>query len=247
MRRPCTSDNVECGIGMFFRSACCVLTSALLLGCSHPRDTIMPLSKTPIRLDDAVPLVKHRKPGDALNIGFKLGRPLVEHTLYFGELTNEDDLAIPIVAVSKNGQLHGILFENEWSGNGWQRVVAGPHRGEIWGALDHLEEDLGWDLVLAHSTDSGKTWRLGALRKVCYVAELYDIVMAENGNGRVTLRLASDYTDKLKAGLYHYVTTDGGKSWSAPQYEADSTVPADEVPEDQQPKEVQVASGPANK
>ena len=45
----------------------------------------------------------------------------------------------------------------------------------------------------------------------------------------------------LKPGLYHYRTTDGGRTWTAPQFEPNGTRPADDVPEDEQPGQGQLA------
>jgi hypothetical protein len=105
----------------------------------------------------------------------------------------------------------------------------------VWGVLDTAAGETRPNFVLAHSTDGGTTFALREIHKPCKLALFTDFTMSRTGIGRVTLSLDTDCGSN-KAGLYHYETTDHGKTWSkSPRYEPDAMIHADPVPEDEQP------------
>lgn len=185
---------------------------------------------------ESQPLIKLRPTGSTVDLVYKLRPPRVDRAFYFGELENNDKQTLPIIVIKDSGHIQALRLEKEWASDRWQQVVAGPRVGEVWGVLDQVKDERGEDFALVHTTDNGKTWQIGVIHKPCEAASFADMVMAKNGRGRFTLNLDADCEEnpKLKAGLYHYRTTDGGKTWSTPEFEPDATHPAEEVPEEEQ-------------
>lgn len=200
-----------------------------------------------VSMSRAVPLEKLEVDDWEPNLLNKLESPLAARTTYFGELdaysddadpdTDKPDDAVPIIAVrDSDGSFKALaLVGGPLRESGWQFVGAGPHPGEIWGALDVVTDAQHGRFVLAHSTDGGKTFQLASFPKPCKLANFFDFAMARDGHGRATLSLDTD-CGAVKAGLYHYRTDDDGKTWSTqPAYEPDAMVRADPVPDDEQP------------
>jgi len=79
------------------------------------------------------------------------------------------------------------------------------------------------------------TFELTVFTKPCKLATFFDFAMDRDGHGRASVSLDADCGEH-KAGLYHYETTDDGKTWSRePRYEPDAMIRADDVPDDEQP------------
>ena len=200
---------------------------------------------TEVRLSDAKPL-SELTPGDLeATLSHKLSPPQVaDRLVYFGEVDEFDGpgedakvtSALPIVAVKDGADWKAVpLVGRSLANAGWRYVGAGPKPREAWGVLDTVVGDDGPDFVLAHSTDGGQSFALETVRKVCPQAGVYDFAMDRTGRGRVTLAL-DETVGRHKPGLYHYDTTDGGKTWaSKPRFEADAMVHAETVPDDEQP------------
>jgi hypothetical protein len=223
----------------------------LLAGCTHapvgaaaPHGATVPIQWVTLSLDDAKPLIKMRAGGEQVDLLFKLRPPQIERTLYFGEITNGDEQVLPVVVTRGGGQYKALPVERSYAFDHWRLVVSGPGEGEIWAALDQDEADRAAEVALLHSTDAGKTWQVGLLRKPCPDCAFADLAMSREGRGRITLALEVDCKDdpKLKSGYYHFRTQDGGKTWAGPVFEPDATQPSEEVPEEEQPGKGQVAS-----
>jgi hypothetical protein len=232
----------------------CLLIAGLLAGCTvhgtgsvtvakdastAPSGDVVPVAWTTVKLDDAKPLIRMAKAGETAQFSFKLKLPNADHSIYFGEIQNGDEQLVPIVGTRNGQQYRVVKLEKEWGYNQWRTVLSGPHPAELWGLLDQANDDQSGDtltdeVAFVHSTDGGKTFQVGTLHKPCRKATVADLVMAKNGRGRITLSLGED-CGKLKAGLYHYRTSDGGKTFHSPQYEPDNTNPAEDVPDDEQP------------
>ena len=155
-------------------------------------------------------------------------------------MRNADDQFLPVLG-TRNGQQYKVVKLREaWGADQWHGVFSGPRPADVWGVLDQASDDQGGDddkaddVTLVRSTDAGHTFQVAALRKPCPKAAFADLVMARNGHGRVTLSLAED-CGRFKMGLYHYRTTDGGRTFQRPQFEPDQTHPAEDVPDDEQP------------
>lgn len=231
----------------------CLLIAGLLFGCAaHPTAPVaaekdsptppssepLPLTWTTVKFEDAKPLIRLEKAGESAQFTFKL-KIGGGQQIFFGELQNGDEQLVPIIGLKNGQQFKVVKVEKEWGYDQWRSVLSGPHAGEAWGLLDQADEDqsgdnLAEEVTFVHSTDSGKTFQVATLHKPCKKAAFADLVMAKNGRGRITLSLTED-CGKLKSGLYHYRTTDGGKTFQRPQFEADATTPGEEVPEDEQP------------
>ena len=229
-----------------------LLATLAVAGCTQPMTpagtspatVTLPIQWITISQSESQPLIKLRPSGTTIDLAFKLKTPLADHLFYFGEMENNDQQMMPFVAIKENGRMQALRLEKEWGSDRWTMVCAGPNAGEVWGVLDQPKDDPGDTFSLVHSADGGKSWQVGSIHKPCDAAGFVDLVMAKNGKGRFTLMLDADCPSnaKLKAGLYHYRTTDGGKTWAAPEYEPDATRPAEEVPEEEQINQGQTAA-----
>jgi hypothetical protein len=163
-------------------------------------------------------------------------------TIFFGEVhTRQNEATVgAFIAQDKNGSLQGLILNDPTLvGCGWEWVGGGPGAGEVWGILDSQDDSGPDNLALVHSTDGGANWELAMLRKPVYYATFADFAMAGDGHGRISLYVEGDYKGSVKAGYYHYRTLDGGKTWSAPQWEKDEMTAGEQVPDSQQPEAAQ--------
>jgi hypothetical protein len=198
-----------------------------------------------IKVSDGIALSDLLTDEREANLTDKLSPPQAADTVYFGELDTyadpDDDkpaAAVPIIATKTAGAWSALPLGGEGLKNaGWRYVGAGPGPREIWGALDIAAGAARSEFVLAHSTDGGATFQLSVFHKPCKLAEFFDFAMSRDGHGRASVSLDSDCGER-KAGIYHFETTDDGKTWSAePRYEPDAMVRADSVSDDEQPDE----------
>jgi hypothetical protein len=124
----------------------------------------------------------------------------------------------PVILVKERDGWKGIRLEARQQG--WEYVGASANGDELWAVLDGQVEGHSWELTLVNSEDRGKTWCVvSTVRKTCYYAGFHDFAMADDGSGRVTILLCDDYNDETRAGMYHYRTSDGGRTWSLPEWE----------------------------
>jgi len=142
-------------------------------------------------------------------------------TLIFGDFRPNVTQSRPAILANIDAQWVVLFFEGDLlSQYGWEYVARNHKRTQMIAVLDCQIAGPGWELVILASSDGGQTWELrSTLRKVCYYAGFHDFVMDRNGKGRLTILLDDDYTDNIKAGLYHYRTTDAGYTWTGPEYE----------------------------
>jgi hypothetical protein len=197
-----------------------------------------------VKLSDAVPLSRLAVDDLEVNLTDKLAPPATAVNIYFGELDdygNDPDndqpiAALPIIAVNDGDNWMALPLGGEGMRDaGWHYVAAGPGAKEIWGAIDTVAGDSRASFVLAHSTDGGATFEMTDFHKPTRRAEFFDFAMDHNGHGRATISLDAD-AGPHKAGLYHYQTSDDGKTWSAPRYEPDAMKRAEPVPDEEQPE-----------
>jgi hypothetical protein len=198
-----------------------------------------------VKLSDAVPLSQLAVDGLEANLTDKLTPPATTETIYFGELDqfgndpdNDEPIgALPIIAVRNGTSWVAVPLTSEGMRDaGWRYVAAGPGAKEIWGAIDTVAGESRGSFVLAHSVDGGATFAMTVFHKPTRRAAFFDFTMDRSGHGQATISLDAD-VGPHKAGLYHYQTTDDGKTWSAPRYEPDAMKRADPVPDEEQPDE----------
>jgi hypothetical protein len=198
-----------------------------------------------IKVSDGIALSDLLTDEREANLTDKLSPPQAADNIYFGELdtyTNPDDdkpaAAVPIIATKMAGAWSALPLGGEGLKNaGWRYVGSGPGPREIWAALDTAAGATRPEFVLAHSTDGGATFSLSVFHKPCKLAEFFDFAMSRDGRGRASVSLDTDCGEH-KAGIYHFETTDDGKTWNAePRYEPDAMVRADSVSDDEQPDE----------
>ena len=217
--------------------------SLVVTFCTHAAGPSTQPAERVVKLSDAIPLSRLAVDALEVNLTDKLSPPATTETVYFGELddfgndpdNDEPIAALPIIAVRNGGNWMAVPLAGEGMRDaGWHYVAAGPGAKEIWGAIDTVAGDSRSSFVLAHSTDGGETFEMTAFHKPTRKAEFFDFAMSADGHGRATVSLDAD-TGPHKAGLYHYQTTDDGKTWSAPVYEPDAMKRADSVPDEEQP------------
>ena len=229
---------------MFFANGC---ATDLEKPASKPATTA---SSGELNLSDAKPLDDLESDDVQVNLTDKLTAPQINQTVYFGEADdvdpNDDDQtvisAIPLIAIKKGGDWKAVpLIGPGLRDAGWRYVGAGPKPHEVWGVLDTAAGDSRSNFVVAHSIDGADTFTLKVFHKPCKLATVSDFAMSRTGQGRVTLSLDAD-CGSVKAGLYHYETTDHGQTWSkTPRYEPDAMIRADTVPDDEQPDQPEAA------
>jgi hypothetical protein len=230
------------------RTILLVLALVVSFGCAsaqttHP--TTHPATDAPqvLHREDAVDLDDVARDDEQPDMTYQIASKRSPH-IYFGQLDVFDDddkvtATTPIIAWNRNDHWTAIkISDSRLKNAAWKYVVAGPTRGEIWGVLDQDLDDKENDVLLVHSIDAGQTFNLIAIRKPKPAADFDSFCMDRTGHGRVTVYLEmGDGKHDERPGYYHYRTTDGGKTWSAPEYEPDGTAPADDVPDDQQPSD----------
>ena len=222
-----------------------VATLAACGGATPPPTTAPTTLPAEVRLADAKPLGE-LTPGELqANFTDKLSPPqTADHTVYFGEVDQYDGpdedakltSSLPILAVKDGDDWKAVPLVGRGLANaGWRYVGAGPKPREAWGVLDASAGDPGPEFTVAHSTDGGATFALTSFRKPCPQATVYDFVLSREGHGRITLSLDAA-VGRHKPGLYHYDTTDGGRTWAVkPRFEADGMTRGESVPDDEQP------------
>jgi hypothetical protein len=241
------------------RVACMMLLPLSLSACAaspaNPPTTAP--SPTQVKLTDVVALTGLTSENRTANLTDKLTRPQAAQTMYFGEIdeyadnADEDDppiAALPIIALRNDKDWLAVPLAGEGLADaGWKYVGSGPAPREIWGALDTVAGDSQANFVLAHSTDGGASFQLTTFHKPCKLAEFFDFAMDRDGHGRASVSLDTD-CGKYKAGIYHYQTTDDGKTWNlTPKYEPDAMIRADPVPDDEQPEQPEMKHRTASK
>ena len=171
--------------------------------------------------------------GSAVEPLWSLEPPESFAPLIFAQLRG--DLSQPVVLALDDGawRVHRLVVDGEAEpirGSRWKYAGTTRDGPTLWAVLDNDQESLGWELWLLRSVDGGRTWRMGAAPKVSYWAGFEELRMNEKGVGRVTIALDEDYPggtpDTWRAGLYHYRTEDFGATWSAPEHEANTLIPA---------------------
>jgi hypothetical protein len=185
-------------------------------------------------------------------LAYKVDPPQIHRTLYFGEVrpvsrdsddspdTASDISYGAIIAFKDRGTWKAmpVIVERLQSAQ-WMFVASGPRRGEVWGVLDDSRDDRGAVMVLAHTIDSGSTWKFSSITKPTRIGSFNDFAMDRSGRGWLSVDVDAAVSATVRAGVYTYRTTDGGVTWSAPRFEASDLTPADEVPEDDQPDQDQ--------
>ena len=217
----------------------CVLVGA---GCAsnHPS----PSRETgTIRLADAV-MLDRLVTADAEVTMTDVLRPSERPAVYFGQIdhTDVEGEAIvatePILATRDDRRWNAVRIADERMPNGtWMYVGAGPANGEAWAVLDADPELAGASLIvlLLHSRDAGATWTTIAIQKPSPLAMFDSFGMAPH-RGRLTVYQPAGHPG-AGAGYYHYTTTDGGTTWMrSANFEPDAMIPADPVPESEQPE-----------
>ncbi|MBV8780254.1 MAG: hypothetical protein JO353_02545 [Phycisphaerae bacterium] len=165
--------------------------------------------------------------------------PFPRRTVMFGQLSTygDDDKAtatVPVIGYRQNDKLFALRVDDSRLRNAsWSYICTGPQPTELWGVLDASLDEKQPDLVLVHSTDSGRTFALTSVFKPLPSCEFDSFCMDRTGHGRVSVYVDRTKTRLRHAGYYNYRTTDGGQTWSAPEFEPDAMTPADDVPGDQ--------------
>lgn len=231
-----------------------VVSIALFTGCAGGSPPIHQPSTAPVgrvKLSDVKPLDQLQSDDATANLTDKLETPEANQTIYFGELddfTSDDpdvpSASLPLIALRDEHWKALLVTGPGTTDTGWKYVAAGPSRHEIWGVLDTSAGESRDSFVLVHSVDGGDNFTLKVIKKPCKLAIFADFAMSRDGHGRVSLTLDTD-CGKFKSGLYHYDTTDDGKTWpDQPRYEPDAMLRAETVPDDEQPDATASASHP---
>lgn len=176
--------------------------------------------------DDAVPALNLQS---LVSVGTR--------TVYFGQFETYDDddevkTSVPVLARRDGTKVFGLPVRSDMKANEtWAYVAGGPTKTEMWGIVDANLDDVTDDLLLVHSGDGGRSFAVQRLHKPHPAAQFDSFSMSREGAGRVSVYLARADAGPRGAGYYHYRTKDGGRTWSRAQYEHDSMLPAQEVPD----------------
>lgn len=220
-----------------------ILLAVNLAPAAPPATTQSTAART-LRFADAVPLRRLRKPDNDIDLRNQITLA-DKSTIYFGQVDTlnadgDTTATSPILVAKRTTQWLALDFSDQHVTNAeFLFVAAGPAKNEIWTILDNNLDNPAKVLLLAHSTDAGQTWTLTTIHKPHGSGSYDSFAMDKSGHGRLTIYLTPHQAARNRAGFYHLRTTDDGQTWSAPQYEADSLQPADEVPADEDPEPLQ--------
>jgi hypothetical protein len=102
----------------------------------------------------------------------------------------------------------------------WIHVAASREKPNIWAIAHWSSEGPGPEVEIIFSGDGGKTWRhIATVPKPNWLSELTCFRMGPDGHGTLVFRRNEDEGGDI--GFYRYQTSDGGKTWSKPEYEQD--------------------------
>jgi hypothetical protein len=229
-----------------------VALGVILLGCAaatrhaKPATTQSAAPRT-LNLADSLPIARYREEDHEIDLKNVIGFTGKRGDVYFGQSDTYDENGDPsstvplIVAISKGAWGALSVKDDRLPDAEWQFVASGPADGEVWGVLDDSINHAGKAILLAHSTDSAATWNITAVHKPFDAGDYDSFAMDKSGHGRLTVYLAPGRKHPNRSGFYHFRTSDAGKTWSAPEHEADALDPADEVPADEDPPPLQTA------
>ena len=175
-----------------------------------------------------------------IHTSYILGDPAGgDHDLFFATLTDfpsgPEELYAEIVR-KKDGRWQIADFrshdpERILQQCGWVYVGYCVSRREIWGVLDCVVEDGGWELYLIRSQDGGDSWDLvSVIPKIRYTAHCKGFTMAADGQGTLSIVVWDDASN-TPPGLYTYATSDGGLTWRGPVFTLDYMEEAQHLPE----------------
>ena len=204
-----------------------------------------------------MPLEALEGPGLQVDFASKFESPQSRMPIYFGTVSPSagEGETSAILAIRLGEKFQAIRIADErLSSPQWMYAGAGPGLGELWGVLDDGSDPPAADLLLVHSTDGGMTWHIDALHKPTEQADFTEFQMDRAGHGRVSLYVSSDQADDdapvekkrrgnrrraprrppVRAGYYHFRTSDDGKTWLLTT-EPDAMTPAGDVPDEEQP------------
>ena len=234
-----------------FRRSSLVLLTVALLGCAvaarraaGPATTQAVVTTRARKLDfsAAVPIDKFRDDDHDVDLRNVISFDEKRGDVYFGQCDeigdNDETLStVPLVVAQQKGAWVALSLEDARLKNAeWQFVATGPSDNEIWGVLDDSLEHKGRTLLVAHSTDEGKTWSVTAVNKPFGTGDYDSFRMDKSGHGRLSVYLTAGKKHPERAGFYHFHTPDAGKTWQPADHEPDALQPADDVPTDEDPE-----------
>ena len=185
-----------------------------------------PVSGHLVKLADGIDLDQVRNQ-DMVHPAFSISAPDVTTPVLFADASNDkNDTSAPVI-LKKIDDKWRILELTDAGDQEWVYAGACGPRHELWGILDSAAENAAPQLTLMRSMDEGLSWQyFTAVRKPTDDAEFIAFTMAANGAGKLTMHLSDD-ADNIPHGYYDYRTTDGGKTWTGPAFEADDMTDAD--------------------
>ncbi len=185
-----------------------------------------PASGHLVKLADGIDLEQVRNQ-DMVHPAFSISAPDVTTPVLFADASNDkNDTSAPVI-LKKIDDKWRILELSDAGDQEWMYAGACGARHELWAILDSAAESAAPQLTLMRSMDEGLTWQyFVAVKKPTDDAEFIAFTMAANGAGKLTMHLSDD-ADTILHGYYDYRTTDGGKTWTGPAFEADDMTDAD--------------------
>ena len=158
---------------------------------------------------------------------FELTPDIVPTPLIFATVRADSRKTADPVIIRKEGTTWRIQEVTDLHQHEWVYAAVAEERSEVWAIADGapgLSPDgaRAPQLTLLRSTDAGETWTtFSAIRKPNPAAEFDSFHLTPQGHGRITLHLDADAPNGVRAGIYQYRTTDGGKTWSGPEFDLD--------------------------
>jgi len=129
---------------------------------------------------------------------------------------------VPAAWVRRGGRWSPVVLPpGDYENAGWQHAAVDG--GVVYGLLDNVIEDPGWELIVMASADGGRTWvERGRFRKPYYYSFARSLSV-DGDRATIAVELFDDLGSGVEEGTYYYRTGDGGRSWRGPEREPTGT------------------------
>jgi hypothetical protein len=124
----------------------------------------------------------------------------------------------PVIFTRETAGWSVTSFADDFHGHAWQDALYIAKTKTIMGILDFEVESPGPQLEIFTSSDGGRSWSQSTIEKPYYLARFLHAEVFPDGAVRLNVTLDDDYGSGNKPGLYQYLSTDQGATWTPPTF-----------------------------